>query len=416
MRYDPKTFCAAPWFQIKTAKLGEFRVCNNLDTECSRFPGRKDYSWPDDSADQYMSSDYVGYLRQQLTTGHRLPECHRCWQEEDHGGKSLREKNNDSVTVNRGHALDQTWIEAYFRQKHNWNHDDLLTAEIKLSNVCNFSCAMCEPADSSQIYTIWRSNQQHPMVRLTLDRDPLYLDRVRTMYRSRPGYQMLSEILQRKPQHLRLLGGEPLLDQTMLDILQSQPTDIKNSVSLMFTTNGSTSLTDTADLLHGYRDVNFVVSLEGLGAVQDYIRRGSVWQQVQANILAWEKVCRMQGKLLPITVTVQALNLYHVPDIVAWSRDLAVQLSFNILQEPDFMSLKAMPPGFRQQCISRLQQVKNEWRSWNQDQPAKGLDLAAIALSVDHDPDLLERLKQFLHWYDPDQSWRTVLPEWHQYF
>ena len=72
MNLDKNTFCSAPWFQIRNENTGQYRVCCLIDDSKSDFPGKKDYSWPNDSPEIFFNRDYVKYLRENLSNGKKI--------------------------------------------------------------------------------------------------------------------------------------------------------------------------------------------------------------------------------------------------------------------------------------------------------------------------------------------------------
>jgi organic radical activating enzyme len=388
MDFNPKTFCAAPWFQIRNEQFGEYKVCAVIDSSKSKFTGITTHCWPMHGPEEFLQSDYSQYLREQLTSGNALPECHRCWSQECAGSKSQRQKINDTLTNNN---LSQSWIMPYVKNKQNYQQDLIMLADVKLTNTCNFSCAMCYPGDSSQIYTAWLRDRDHPVIQNLLSNQPNLLQLVRENYKDQNNYRLLKLLLSKRPRRIKILGGEPLLDRTAITILQNIPAEDKKKITLSFVTNGSVDLVVTDQLLTGYRDINYVVSIDGIGARQDYIRRGSNWNNVANNIEKWIET--NPGKRLDFHTTVQAMNVAGISELENWAADRSIVVGFGVLDQPDFLSFSAIPPKLKS-SLNTNQEISNL------------LDAATF------DPALLPKLKDFLAWYDPDQTWQQVLPEW----
>ena len=397
MDYNTKTFCAAAWFGLRNEQFGDFQVFSKIDRAASGFSGDQTHSWPSHSVSEFVNSDYAQYVRKNLTAGEALPECHQCWQTESLGMASTRTNSNNTVTGNRGHQLESTWVHAYISQKQDYTQDHLIMADVKLTNTCNFACAMCTPSDSSKIYSAWSRTSQHPIIQLHLEQMPGYLDQVRNHFVDKNNHKLLSELLAQHPRHIKLLGGEPLLDQVALRMLADSESAKRTSLS--FVTNGSVDLLATTSLLHRYQNVHYTVSLEGTGAVQDYLRRGSVWQDVSRNILTFQQV---HPHNINIHVTVQALNLLHLPQLLEWCDQHQLPVTFGQVQEPTYLSLAAMPEQLRLQCALEPYQAQTQ-------------GLAAHVSQTHHQPQLLPLLSQFLDWYDPGQEWRSIMPEWQPY-
>jgi len=400
MEYNSNTFCAAPWFQIRKNINNEYRPCCEIDVDQSEFGYNREHRWPASSPGQFLNSDYVQYLRQKLNQGVQLPECRRCWRRESAGQPSLRQQVNDTVTRNHGNNLSNTWLHSYFKKKTNFKFDHLVSADIKISNFCNFSCAMCNPEDSSQIYSVWQKNQSHPIVQSVLGSQPDYLDKIKKRF-SESEYAYLDSILSMCPTHVKLLGGEPLIDKTLLQKLNDLDSEKKLKISLLFVTNGSVDLTEFAKLLPGYKQINYVVSLDGVGAVQDYIRRGSNWKLIEQNILNWNA----NNRPVDIAFTLQCFNAMSFPELYRWCQDHGMKFTVGMVESPEYLSIRSIPPNIRNKIFAKYQSI-NYWTD------LEIQNFTQLITSQPYDPTLKSTLSQFVDWYDPSSHWKDIFPEW----
>lgn len=406
MEINPDTFCAAPWFHIRNQQNGAFRPCCDHDAALSEFPGRKNFSWPHNDFNEYVNSEYLQYLRQQLTTGHRLPECSSCWKKEKMGQTSLRQVINNTMTKNQGHALDQTWIASYGRRKRDFTHDYIISADIKLSNHCNFACAMCWPHDSTKIYSAWKSKSDHKIMPiLQAHRPPGYLDDIRNRAVDNHNYDLLDQILAQNPRYLKILGGEPLLDRELLKKLQETPESVQQKLSLIFSTNGSVDLVDFAKSLSRFKQVQYVVSLDGIDQTQDYIRKGSDWSSIARNIESWLE----RGNRLDVHCTLQSLNLLRLPQLMTWCEDRNINIDYSWVDQPYFFSVTSIPSPIRQ-LISDSLSNHDSWRNPN-NQSIHGNVLDFFS-EYPHNPKHTNDLYDFLDWFDDKGLWQKVMPEW----
>lgn len=338
-----KTFCSAPWFQLRLDWDGKYRPCCVFDENQSTFSGRREYSLHDTTMDEWMSSEYSQYLREELTKGNCIPECSTCWQDEDHGLQSVRQTTNNTVTKNLGQNLDNTWVGSFLKKTKDYQSYHLVSAEAKLSNVCNFSCAMCNPKDSSKIYDQWTKDQSNQFVQEKLSAAPTYFTDIVKNYQNMRGYQHLKDILAQPIQHIKVLGGEPLLDKTLFEIFADQSVEKKSQINLHFVTNGSQDLISVADTLAEYRSVNFVVSLEGIDQMQDYARAGSHWSTVESNILS----AKQKGLTVSIHHTLQAITILKLSELIAWCKNNQIPINYGVLSSPDYLSISILPDNIR---------------------------------------------------------------------
>jgi hypothetical protein len=411
---NSNTFCAAPWFQLRNSNDGSFRCCCEIDHGASNYQGQTEYNLREHDIDHWYQSDYSQYLRQNLSQGVRLPECRRCWQKEDSGHHSLRNIVNNTVTKNAS-DLQQTWLAAYFKNKQDWQSDLLISADIKISNLCNFACAMCNPMDSSQIYAIWKKNTEHACVQSRLSTDPGYLDRARAIFVDNSNRHLLRDILRQRPKFLKILGGEPLLDQETRQILGALPADRARKTNLLFVTNGSQDLVKAKQQFSHFQSVSFVLSLEGIGWVQDYIRRGSNWDQISRNI---ENFVSVYGTdCIYVHHTLQALTVQTIKDLMQWCWQHGIPMGFGLLDTPDYMSLSSVPSHILKRTALALQEypVPVVPPCYSQE-PL--IDLMGLISQLENQVfcnDHLLALRGFLDWYDPAHSWKENCTHWNEW-
>jgi molybdenum cofactor biosynthesis enzyme MoaA len=405
MDIDKSTFCAASWFQLRTDSTGNFSACCEIDHTNTEFTGTVDFKYPNSSAAAWLNSDYMQYVRQQLSHGNRIKECNNCWQKEKHGEISLRQTSNDTVTKNQGHLIDQSWVKLYLKHKTDYKNDLLMSADISLTNVCNFACSMCNPANSSKIYSHWQQTKDSVWVIHNLSQNPAYLNQVRNAFVNKTNYQLLKFVIDQHTPNIKVLGGEPLLDMKMLKMLASIPDQQKQKTALTIVTNASVSLLDTLEQLGNFGHVHFCVSLEGVGAVQDWVRKGSNWESIKINL---EQFCQQMPKSSSVSsqCTVQALTLLHLDPLISWTAQHNIPLRFILLTTPECMSVAAIPENIRSECYTRLTKVNQISSSGN---------LINMIKDTAVDTSNHSTLKNFLEWYDPDQNWKNIFPEWCEY-
>lgn len=384
-----------------------------LHPENTEFKGQTQYSFPEYTSHDYLKSDYVKYLREKLNNGEKLPECNKCWVNEKYNKKSFRQWLNDDLTNHK--PLDKSWMNLYFKNKKDYEFDLLLSADIAVSFVCNFSCAMCNPNESSQIYNSWQNSLEEFFVKDIIAKEPSYFDKIKQRYISKNNYELLIEILNQQPKNLKILGGEPLIDKQLLAILEKFDVEKACKMNLVFITNGSVDLLAISKKLNHFKHVGFIVSLEGTEQVQDYIRKGSNWSQIKNNI---ENFVSVKGtQTISVAHTIQALTIYHFLSLLDWANSLKLQISFGMLTNPDFLSLSALPDSLKMQILDRYKNANTKNLIFLNENNVSDLNFNFVDLIQDseHDYNLTNKLQQYLKWYDPEQNWKHILPEWLPY-
>lgn len=401
-----KTFCAAPWFSIRNENRGEYRVCCEIDPDKSNFDGKKKYSMLDNTVDQWLNSPYPTYVRKSLNAGIKLPECSACWQKESFGARSLRQNMNNSVTDNKQHIIDQTWMPGYFKNKTDHRADLLLAADIKINNVCNYECVMCNPADSSLLYNRWVKDQHNEFVQDYTRTSPEYFQIIKDVYVDKDGESLLQDILSRPIRFLKLLGGEPLLNAKVIQMLSRLPDSKKCKISLSFVTNGSVDLNQIVTDLGNFKNINFVLSLEATDEMQQYLRKNSSWNKICENVSKYLRHPLIaEGRTFMSVYTVaQAMSVWHYPELKHWCNENQLELNTVILKNPDYLSFSVMPMSLRQQVLEKFDKSSLGGSSTDM--------IMHEIQNAKYDSALFEKFNRFIKWQDPQLDLLKYSPIW----
>ena len=406
---NPDTFCVAPWFQIRNGNNTSKKVCCHIDNKT-----RTDLDvW------EHLNNDQNIRLKKNLHAGIKDSACTKCWQNEENNVISLRQKLNGALLHNK-QDIKNSWIQSYFNHKNSWESNKLLMADIKIGNTCNYACIMCVPEDSSLIYNFWQKNKQNEFVQDVLDKDPKYLDRVKKYsYKNKKYHDYINKILDNKHiKIIKLLGGEPLLDKNLLHNLAKIDDNRKRKMTIWIVTNGSVDLNKTMTQLGCFKQIYFVISLEGIGEVQEYARFGCDWKQLEKNITSFNS---SDTRNLSIHHTLQATTVLNFIDLVKWCNIHNLSLSVGWVKNPDYLSLDVLPPIVKEEIITNLKNSKLHVRD----------DLLEEQETVDVN-DILHRLKsstfnlenyqkflRYIKWYEsnkPNLDLKKLYPQLFQSF
>lgn len=146
------------------------------------------------------------------------------------------------------------------------------------------------------------------------------------------------------PERLRyvnLAGGEPLINPRLPEILEMLVCSGRAArIQLFVSSNGTVHSDDLVRQLKQFRKPEIAVSLDGVGALHDYIRPPSRWPAVSANVLAFAR----SGIRTSVHPTPQAYNVFGLLDVVRFAdqHDLPFVLN-NVLGSPRHLSLDMLP-------------------------------------------------------------------------
>ena len=137
-----KTFCILPWMHLATTSTGKYRPCCNIaqGTTVTKDDGSHFNVW-EDSIEAMWDSSYMQQLRAKMLAGKKSRVCKRCYREEDSGIESARQSANSRYMFN---------YDAVINPPVNIKYLDL-----RLGNLCNLKCRMCNPYASSMWTKEW---------------------------------------------------------------------------------------------------------------------------------------------------------------------------------------------------------------------------------------------------------------------
>ena len=350
-----KTFCVYPWFGVY--------VDDNKYRTCCQFRSQQNFSVNDYTIDEFRNSEYQTGVRARLDAGEQIPECTQCWTDEARGVTSMRQMAAPMIFP------DMRVAQGLKPSK------PLLSVDMKIGSTCNFACAMCNPADSTKLHSEWIKDQDNEFVKDYTVKYNDYFNYTREIAIN-PRLDVLDSALNTGIVHLNILGGEPLLYKSAIDKLANVDTKRKNKITLSFVTNGSQPLVPVVEKLQGYKRVNIQVSLEGVGNTQDYIRKHSVWSEIERNVLDFRALDTSKHTLTVVNL-IQALSVENTPLLSAWCNKHDIRLQQDLLYNPNYLNINSLSTEFISSLPSHPSFSEHK-----------------------HVPEQRDRLRRFVAWYE----------------
>jgi sulfatase maturation enzyme AslB (radical SAM superfamily) len=279
---------------------------------------------PHDGHKSYTIRDYSQWrvemdsLAADLDAGIEDPRCYQCWYDENLGYSSLR------TTSNKRHG--------------DAANTDPWHVEFKLGNFCNLRCIMCSPYSSSSIWSEFIQNKaEYNSVGVNWS----VTSSEHKWWDSDAFKEFYLKVLPTVT-YLHFTGGEPFMVPGLVDILSSVPDP--PAVELLFVTNMTTINDATLLLLKKFKSVNFVISLEGTGKQNDYIRFGSDFLTIENNLKKVKSV--LNEKLeLGVNHTFQHTSIYSLPALIDWCCIQNIELHFSLHGGEEYMRINSVPPA-----------------------------------------------------------------------
>jgi sulfatase maturation enzyme AslB (radical SAM superfamily) len=156
---------------------------------------------------------------------------------------------------------------------------------------------------------------------------------------------------------LQFTGGEPIINKEHYDLLESIPKKVKRKIALRYASNLSYikfKKYDLVEIWNEFKSVNIKISMDGVNDVYNYIRQDGDFKNVHDNMLALQNEPTIS---LAIGITVQAHNVFHMPEFYQFWKDSEINLRFitaNMLQTPRYLTPSLWPEEYREAIITKL--------------------------------------------------------------
>jgi MoaA/NifB/PqqE/SkfB family radical SAM enzyme len=330
-----KTFCILPWMHLATNASGNLRVCCN-STPGKNFITKEDgtpYKLYKDSLEEAWNSEVYKTIRKQMLDGERPEMCTRCFREEDAGVRSARQAWNDKWKEDIEYTLDAPF--------------DIKYVDLRLGNLCNLKCRMCNPYASNQWVKEWN------LVEDALS--PSEYERLKNMDwpEQEKTWKNLFAIAETVDE-IYLTGGEPTIikeQHRLLDFFIDR--DIAHKVKLKYNTNLTNVPKDLIWKWAKFKSVQLNCSIDATGELDRYIRYPSNWETIERNFV---QIRRLYNANIEIHCTVQMYNILHLNKLIEWALPFEHKIYFNILNHPEYLNIRCLPAQLKDLAQERLQE------------------------------------------------------------
>jgi MoaA/NifB/PqqE/SkfB family radical SAM enzyme len=345
------TFCVVPWTHLATNPSGAYRVCCNAmnGQNLVRDDQGRPYKVRETSAENVWHSPTYKKIRQQMLDGERPEMCQRCFREEDHGARSARTNWNEIPLP------DDLSLEPKMQVRY---------VDLRLGNLCNLKCRMCNPYSSSQWVKDWNEMAGVAQLNPTSPLPPDELERIQSIDwpEDQKSWTHLEPILE-SVEEIYLTGGEPFLSiehGRLLNKLISQGRAA--AITLRYNTNLTCLPEKIINLWKHFKLVRVNVSFDAFGVLNDYIRYPSDWSQLESNMGRLLSM-RNNGWNLEIEIhtTVQMYNILNLGEIYSYfKQQFSISPYTNILNHPQCLNIKSLSADLRDLARERLSPYETE--------------------------------------------------------
>lgn len=355
----PDRLCLAPWVHTYVSPQTERRMCC-----ASREPAQSFRQYIDTAAgtgeynpvtlEAHWNSDHMRGVRRRMMANEILPECAVC-NEQLLNTDVYRSYFNRMFGHLRESVLAATDESGYTTVKPvSWDY--------RFSNLCNFKCRTC----GDMLSSAWESEQRtHHMIDWSNPKNGWMQPNVRGQISQFQDTQIEQEFSDAVEQHrvkeVYWVGGEPLMYeqhwrymQRIVELGDGPGVYARYNTNLSRIEYKGTNL--YTDILAHIRDWQICASLDGTGAVGEYIRTGLRYDQWLANFKEGLKYAQHRRQMR-VDFTLTLPGLFEVENIQQLSVELGVDILAKVIFSftPDIvLSPLALPRHMLDRKIAEL--------------------------------------------------------------
>jgi len=389
------SYCSLPWIHLATHPDGGATLCcvsdhRNAASRARNFEPLKYLDVNTSSIDDIMNSDYYKQTRLEMLNNQIPHACKRCYQEEANGVRSKRIEENERLgfTEDMARAITQSdgTIPVNFK-----------FVELRLGNLCNLKCRTCNPMSSTNWIQPYQKLQEELKFVTHYDR------KINSSWTESDEFW---DDLFKHSEDIQLIyvnGGEPTLVEKHWKYLEELiKRGLNKQITLWYNINMTNLPDKLIDLWKEFKKVQVTCSIDDLGKRNDYIRAGSEWNNVIANL---DKIQSYPWIEASVCQTVGWMNVFYINDFIKFMRNRNLHVHLNYVYDPEFLSIKALPASLKQLVLERCTDL-NQWE----------LNSLQSQFIDQSDMTLLNNGFEYNNWLDTNNKveFSKVFPEWHE--
>jgi hypothetical protein len=316
-------FCHLPWTAVHINQKNCAPCCMYRPKDKSQL----------NTLENYLKSEELAQVKSQLLDGQAPVQCYSCVEREAANGHSFR------ILHNKFH--DERTQEIQSNSAYNKPPSSL---EVLTSNTCNLLCLPCHQG-SSYVREVEFNK----------------LGIKSTLVPHFKKNSVLDEVHKYDFEHISFLGGEPFGDKVTFECLRNLVAHGKSqNTRIDFNTNGTLIDQENIDFLsENFKFVYIKASIDGIGAVNDYLRYPSNWTDLEPRVLLAQKYSNMS---LMLTSALSNLSIMRYYQVIGWAMENSIKdLFLTVVHDPLEMHFANLPPEIKSHLLGIYQNLKKKY-------------------------------------------------------
>ena len=225
---------------------------------------------------------------------------------------------------------------------------DIRYVDLRLGNLCNLKCRMCNPYSSS----IWAKEWN----KVVTKEEQISQDEVTRLAQmdwptKDKTWDNIKEIMP-SVEMIYFTGGEPTLTLQQMSLLEYCIDNNYTNVTLKYNTNLTNIPDKLVDYWQHFKQVKLNASVDAYGDLDRYIRYPSSWKKIDENLRRFKA---MKNVRLEVHCTVQIYNILKLHELFDYLNPMRIPVYLNILNHPEQLNIRVLPEELKDKAALYLE-------------------------------------------------------------
>jgi len=326
------TFCVYPFFHISAERNGAYTCCG----ASVKYSEKNVYT---DDIPSVWNDEYFRQLRLDSVNGVKNSNCQTCWYHESNGIESRRQR------VNAAYQQEFNLTAEDVNKTHGHVEDLPTQISIRVENICNLKCIVCNHYHSSQhekeINGFKEQGIKLPKwIQWVDDQNKLRINP--TISKKNTVANNLKQVLINSSK-LEIEGGEPLLASMTKEIFDYCVENNLTDLEVELVSNLTSITEEMLDVMMKFSNLKIWASWDHLDPEKSrFIRYPADYNSF---LSIFHRLSQHKNIKLGISFAVSIFNIFEVPEILDHFEDLSQQgllqacVVFKPVMMPDYFSV-----------------------------------------------------------------------------
>jgi hypothetical protein len=350
-----KSFCVLPFMHLATHPLGTVTPCCIADMNNGKSSAKNENESESlilglSKLDQISNAENFKKIRKKMISGEYPSECSNCFFHEKSKIFSKRMESNLKFSHLIDECLSNSEVNGSLKEV------SYKYIELRLGTVCNLKCVTCNPFSSSR----WGEDTE-VFKNTQFEKEYFKCDTKTEWFRDIKFYDELFDKCGQL-EEVWINGGEPTLIREHAHFLQRLiDSNMANKITLQYSINMTDITNEFIDVWKKFKSVKIHMSIDDIGARNDYIRYGSKWNVVIENflkLLEYKEIFKLE-----ICQTISAYNVFNINNFKKYFLDYGIFITQNYVNYPSFQHVSVLPEKLKIEIFSNLENLRADERS-----------------------------------------------------